>query len=114
MPSRSINRIAVKRAMQPEHPGAVLRSVILPELAITQLELAERLGVSRRTISEVLREKRPVTSDMAMRLARVFNTTPKFWLNLQVAVDLWNLENKKGKDYAKLKPLASAKTPMAS
>ena len=95
----------LKRGMRPEHPGAILKNVILPELSVTQLELANRLGVSRRTISEIVREKRPVTPDMAMRLARVFKTTPKFWLNLQAAVDLWKLENAKGKAYAKIVPL---------
>jgi len=79
------------RGMRPKHPGTILKNIILPELAITQLGLAKRLGVSRRIISEIIRERRPVTPDMATRLARVFNTTPKFWLNLQAAVDLWQL-----------------------
>lgn len=95
----------LKRGMRPTHPGAILKNDILPELDITQLELANRLGVSRRTISEIVREKRPVTPDMAMRLARVFKTTPKFWLNLQAAVDLWKLDSAKSKAYAKILPL---------
>jgi antitoxin HigA-1 len=99
------NTAPLKRGMRPQHPGAILKNTILPELDITQLELANRLGVSRRTISEVLRQRRPVTPDMAMRLARVFNTTAKFWLNLQAAVDLWKLDNVKGKAYAKIVPL---------
>lgn len=47
------------------------------------------LGVSRRTVSELLHERRPVTTDTAHRLARVFGTTPESWLRMQEAVDLW-------------------------
>ena len=93
---------SLKRGMKPEHPGAILKNAILPELDITQLELSKRLGVSRRTISEIIREQRPVTADMAMRLAKVFNTTPRFWLNLLAA--LWKLDNAKAKAYAKIVP----------
>lgn len=106
--------VALKRGMKPEHPGAILKNIILPELRISQLELAKRLGVSRRTISEIVRQKRPVTPDMAMRLGMVFNTTPKFWLNLQAAVDLWNLDNVKGKIYAKIQPITLPKARKAS
>jgi len=108
MQSKSTKTTSLKRRMRPEHPGTILRIMILPELNMTQLELANRLGVSRRTISEILREKRPVTADMSMRLSRMFNTTPRFWLNLQAAVDLWKLNNVKGKVYAKIAPLAAS------
>ena len=105
MQSKQAKKVTLKRGMRPKHPGTILKNIILPELAITQLGLAKRLGVSRRTISEIIRERRPVTPDMAMRLSRVFKTTPKFWLNLQAAVDLWQLDNIKGKVYAKIAPL---------
>ena len=49
-----------------------------------------RLGVSERMIDEILRERRSVNPDLAHRLARVFNTTPEFWLRLQEAVDIWD------------------------
>jgi len=106
MQSKKQIAMPLKRGMRPAHPGAILKNIILPELNITQLQLANRLGVSRRTISEIIREKRPVTPDMAMRLARVFKTTPKFWLNLQAVVDLWKLDHAKGKVYAKIVPLS--------
>ncbi len=61
----------------PTHPGAILREDVLPALGITQGELAKRLGVSRLTVSELLREKRAVSPDMALRLARLLNTTPE-------------------------------------
>ena len=74
---------------RPTHPGEVLREEILPETGMKQTELAQRLGVAPRVVSELLRERRAVTSDLAHRLARVFQTTPELWLNLQQAVDVW-------------------------
>jgi addiction module HigA family antidote len=78
---------------KPTHPGAILREDILPELNITQEELAKSLGVSRRTISEIIHERRPLTPDMALRLAHFLNTTPQSWLNMQQALDVWELEH---------------------
>ena len=71
---------------RPTHPGELLREDVLPSLDITQGELAKRLGVSRLTVSELLREKRSVSPDMALRLARLLNTSPESWLNMQQAV----------------------------
>jgi addiction module HigA family antidote len=88
---------------KPTHPGAILREDVLPELGITQGELAEHLGVSRRTISEVLHERRPVTADMAIRLAYFLNTTPESWLNMQQALDVWSLESNYHRVYEKIR-----------
>src|SRR2546421_7634169 len=77
------------RKRRPTHPGAILREDILPEIGLTQAQLAGLLNVSRRTVSEILKERRSVTTDMAQRLARAFGTTPEFWLRLQQAVDIW-------------------------
>ena len=91
------------RRRRPTHPGAILREDILPDAGLSQTELAELLGVSRRTVNEVVNERRPVTIDMALRLSRVFNTSPEFWLNMQQAVDVWGvLEEHKG-EYMKIK-----------
>jgi addiction module HigA family antidote len=96
------------RRRRPTHPGAILREDILPEMAVTQAELARRLGVSRRTVSELIHERRPVTTDMAHRLARVFDTTPESWLRMQEAVDLWvSLEANRSR-YIRLRPLAAS------
>ena len=75
---------------RPTHPGELLREETLPAAGLTQSELAERLGVSRRTIGELNHERRAVTTDLAHRLSCVFNTTPEFWLRLQQAVDIWD------------------------
>jgi len=76
---------------RPTHPGAVLREDVLPALGMTQTELARRLGVSRLTVSEVLHEKRALSPEMAARLGRLLDTTPESWLNMQTALDLWEI-----------------------
>jgi addiction module HigA family antidote len=88
---------------KPTHPGAILREDILPELGITQTDLADRLKVSRRTISEIIHERRPLTADMAIRLAHFLDTTPESWLNMQQAVDIWELQNGNDKLYKNIK-----------
>jgi len=93
------------RKRRPTHPGAILREDILPEAGITQGQLAQMLVVSRRTVSEILHERRPVTTDMAHRLARVFKTTPAFWLRLQEAVDIWDTFETNRNEYNQIKPL---------
>jgi addiction module HigA family antidote len=75
---------------RPTHPGEFIREDILLELELTQQELADKLGVSRRSINQLVNEKRSVTADMALRLGKFTNTSPQVWLNLQTAVDLWD------------------------
>ena len=77
------------RTIKPTHPGEMLREDFLPDYGLTTAGLAEALGVSRQTINEVLREKRAISPVMALRLARLFGSTPEFWLNTQRAYDLW-------------------------
>ena len=84
---RNINR-------RPTHPGEILREDVLPALGITQAVFASHLGVSRLTVSEVLHEKRGVSAEMAVRIARVIGGTPQSWLHMQEAVDIWEVEQK--------------------
>lgn len=79
---------------QPTHPGAVLREDVLPELGWTQAELASKLMVSRQTVSDLLHEKKAVTAEMAIRIARAIGGTPESWLRMQQALDLWTAETK--------------------
>ncbi|MYM69617.1 HigA family addiction module antidote protein [Pseudoduganella sp. FT55W] len=74
---------------RPTHPGAILREDVLPALALSPVEFAERIGVSQRTMAEVLHEKSPLTPDMAYRLAVFLRTTPSSWLGMQEAWDNW-------------------------
>lgn len=79
---------------KPTHPGAILREDVLPELGITQATLASHLGVSRLTVSDLLHEKRALTAEMAVRLAKVVGGSPESWLRMQDALDLWEAEMK--------------------
>ena len=76
--------------MRPTPPGEFINEDILIELNITQEQLAKSLGVSRRTINQLVNEKRKITADVALRLGKFTKTTPELWLNLQMAIDLWD------------------------
>lgn len=93
------------RTRRPTHPGELLREETLPAVGITQSELATRLGVSRRAVSDLIHERRAVNPDLAHRLARVFDTTPEFWLRLQEAVEVWETFQANRDKYDRLKPL---------
>ena len=97
------------RNRRPTHPGAILREDILPEIGLTQAQLAGLLNVSRRTVSEILKERRSVTTDMAQRLARAFGTTPEFWLRLQQAVDIWQTRKMRKEEYERIRPISTAR-----
>lgn len=88
---------------KPSHPGELLREVVVPELGITQAEFARQLQVSRQTVSELLRENRPLTPDMAIRLAKLVGGTPGTWLRMQQVVDIWEVEHSDMKKYATIK-----------
>jgi antitoxin HigA-1 len=92
---------------KPTHPGTLLREDVLPALSMTQIEFANRLGVSRLSVSELLLEKRGLSVEMAARLGKLLNTTPESWLRMQEAVDLWEVRQKPEK-LAAIKPLRSA------
>jgi addiction module HigA family antidote len=72
----------------PTHPGEVLEEEFLEALGITQVALAEHIGVSVQRVNELVRGKRGMTPDTAWLLAQAFGTSPEFWLNLQAAYDL--------------------------
>jgi addiction module HigA family antidote len=91
---------------KPTHPGEVLREDVLPALRMSQTELAKRLGVSRLSVSELLLEKRAMSADMALRVARLTNTSPESWLRMQQALDLWELE-RDPKRYQHIEPIAA-------
>jgi antitoxin HigA-1 len=74
------------------HPGEVLREEFLQPLRMSAHQLADVLDVPANRISEILRERRSVTADTALRLAAHFKTTPEFWLNPQMAHDLSKAE----------------------
>ena len=74
--------------LSPVHPGEVLLAEVLEPDGLTQYRLAKDISVPPRRINEIVHGKRSVTADTALRLARYFGTTPRFWLNLQAQYDL--------------------------
>jgi len=76
------------KRLRPVHPGEVLREDFLQPLGLTQYRLAKSLSVPPRRINEIVHGKRAVTADTALRLARFFGTSERFWLNLQTGYDL--------------------------
>ena len=74
--------------MAPIHPGEVLLAEYLEPLGVSQYRLAVAIGVPPRRINEIVHGKRRISADTALRLARYFGTTERFWLNLQSRYDL--------------------------
>jgi len=93
---------------RPTHPGEMLREDFLPDYSLTVTGLAEAVGVSRQSINELLRERRAVSPEMAIRLARFFGNSPEFWLNAQRAVDLWDAARAVKADIARIRPVRVA------
>ena len=76
------------RKLKPIHPGEVLLADFLEPLGLSQYRLAHDISVPPRCINEIVHGKRGITADTALRLARYFGTTERFWLNLQARFDL--------------------------
>ncbi len=93
---------------RPTHPGEMLREDFLPGYELTVSGLAQAIGVSRQSINELLRERRRVSPEMALRLARLFGNSPEFWLNAQRAVDLWDAAQSIQNDVIRIRPLTPA------
>ena len=92
----------------PTRPGEMLQEEFLQPLGMTQRELTGRIGVSYPRINELVHGKRGVTPDTALRLARLFGTTPEFWLNGQLAWDLYQaIHSPKAKEIEKIEPMLS-------
>ena len=82
--------------MRPIHPGEILREEFLVPLSMSAHALALELRVPAPRINDIVRERRAITPDTALRLARYFNTTAQFWMNLQISYDLKLAEIKNG------------------
>ena len=102
----SISNTGIRR--RPTHPGEMLREDLLPDYGLTVTRLAEAIGVSRQSVNELLRERRAISPDMALRIARLFDNTAEFWLNAQRAIDLWGTAQAIKTDVSRIKPLSAA------
>jgi len=74
----------------PTHPGEMLLEEFLKPMGMTQVEAADRMGISLNRMNELIRGKRGITADTALRLAKLLKTSPEFWMNLQAAWDLYH------------------------
>ena len=102
----SVTNTGIKR--RPTHPGEMLREDFLPDYDLTVSGLAEAIGVSRQSVNELLRERRAVSPEMALRLSRLFGNCPEFWLNAQRAVDLWEAGKAISEDVRRIRPLSAS------
>jgi len=90
--------MSFKNGMRPVHPGEVLREDYLKPLDMSVNALAKRLGVPTSRLNDIVLERRGITPDTAMRLARFFGGDARSWLNLQVSYDLRSTEIKRAKE----------------
>jgi addiction module HigA family antidote len=97
-----------ERKVRPTHPGEMLREDFLLDYGLTVSSFAKALGVSRQTVNELLRERRAVSPEMALRLSRLFGNSPEFWLNAQRAVDLWDAARNMKRQIERISPLNAA------
>ena len=113
MPSRSKSQTTTKgrgrrlpRKRPPTHPGEMLLEEFVKPLGVTQVELAKRLEVSYPRLNEIIKGRRSVTPDTALRLSQVLGMSADFWLGLQHDWDLWHAMNSpEAKAISRLKPL---------
>jgi antitoxin HigA-1 len=94
-------------APRPTHPGEMRREDFLPDYAMTVSGLATAIRASRQSIHELLRGRRAVSPEMALRLSRLLSNSPEFWLNAQRAVDLWGAAQTIKDDVARIAPLSA-------
>ncbi|MCL5429434.1 MAG: HigA family addiction module antitoxin [Chloroflexi bacterium] len=99
----------------PVHPGEVLQEEFLKPWGLSQNKLAQHMNITATRLNEIIRGRRNVTGDTALRLARATNTTPEFWLNLQTLYDLETAKDRLGARLNKeVKPVAMVRSGFKS
>ena len=91
---------------KPTAPGEILKYEFLEPLNMTQQRLAEALGITRVRVNEIITGKRSITPDTAFRLAKFFKTTPDFWLNLQLNIDMYDTLRQHSHEYERIESIA--------
>lgn len=93
------------RTVRPTHPGEMLREDFMPDYGLSVASLALAVGVSRQTINDLLRERRALSPEMALRLARLFGNSAEFWVDAQREVDLWDASRHLASSLEQIRPL---------
>lgn len=83
----------IPEAREPTPPGEMLAEEFMQPLGLTQTELAKRLKMGRDRLNEIIHGRRRITTDTALKLAKAFGTTPEFWINGQLAQDLYRAQH---------------------
>jgi antitoxin HigA-1 len=100
--------MAADTVMAPVHPGEILQEEFLTPLAVSQYRLAKEIGVPARRINEIVHGQRRISADTALRLARFFGTSERFWINLQARYDLEVEKDRLGDTLEGINPLSAA------
>lgn len=100
--------MAAEVIMEPVHPGEILSEEFLAPLSLSQYRLAKEISVPPRRINEIVHGQRRITADTALRLARFFGTSERFWLNLQARYDLELEKDRLGDALDNIKPMSAA------
>jgi len=100
--------MAADTVMAPVHPGEILQEEFLTPLAVSQYRLAKEIGVPARRINEIVHGQRRISADTALRLARFFGTSERFWINLQARYDLEVEKDRLGAALEGINPLSAA------
>jgi addiction module HigA family antidote len=93
-----------KLKRKPTHPGEILKKEFMEPFGISQSQLAVELNTTFRTINEIVNEKRNISPEMAIRLAKYFGTSEELWLNLQNQYDLYFVKSRKPEVFSKIRP----------
>jgi addiction module HigA family antidote len=99
----------MSKTLKPIHPGEILREEYMIPLGLSSNALARALNVTAARINEIVRERRGISADTALRLARFFNTDVQSWINLQANYDVQCAEEAAGRAIARIQPHAIAK-----
>ncbi|HEY1916424.1 MAG TPA: HigA family addiction module antitoxin [Streptosporangiaceae bacterium] len=100
--------MATDTIMPPVHPGEILLEEFLAPLGVSQYQLAKELSVPARRINEIVHGQRRISADTALRLARYFGTSERFWMNLQARYDLEVEKDRLGEALDGIRPLSAA------
>ena len=95
-----------ERTVRPIHPGEMLCEDFMTDYGLTVASMAQALGVSRQSVNELLRERRALSPEMALRLSHLFGNSAEFWLNAQRAIDLWDAAQELERKGAHIKRLS--------